>query len=73
MKKFDIVKIGKRIKELRESIGLSQKDLGGKLGVAQNTITGYETGKSNPSLETIFKLAIIFDTTADYLLGLTDF
>ena len=62
-----------RIKELREEKGLTQAQLGKELMLNQNTISDYENGKLEPSVQTIIKLCDIFDITADYLLGRKDF
>ncbi len=70
MGKLDMLKTGKRIKELRTGLELSQKALAEKVGVAQNTIAQYEQGTSKISIEVLFNLAIILETTTDYLLGL---
>ncbi|MCM1546293.1 MAG: helix-turn-helix domain-containing protein [Clostridiales bacterium] len=72
MKDFDVLKTGKRIKELRVECEMSQKVLAEKIGVAQNTVTQYENGTAKPSLEVLFKLAVALGTTSDYLLGLSD-
>ncbi len=73
MKDNQLVKVGKRLKELRTAKGLSQKALGEKLGIAQNTIAQYEKELANPSLDILVKLADFFDTTTDYILGRIDF
>lgn len=72
MKDFDVLKTGKRIKELRVECEMSQKVLAEKIGVAQNTVTQYENGTAKPSIEVLFKLAVALGTTSDYLLGLSD-
>lgn len=72
MKDFSAEELGKRIKELRVETELSQKGLAEKIGVKQNTVAQYEKGVARPSLEVLVKLAVIFQTTTDYLLGLTD-
>ena len=69
---FNMEKTGLRIKELRTVFGLSQKALAEKIGVAQNTLTQYEKGTSKISLDVLVKLAQIFETSTDYLLGLED-
>lgn len=61
--------IGKRIKELRISKGLSQQELGDLLGVTKVSICGYENGTRTPGLDVFCALADIFETTTDYLLG----
>jgi len=73
MNDFDIIVMSQRIKELRNAKGILQKDLGKHLGIAQNTIAGYETAKACPSLDILVKLANFFDTTTDYILGRVDF
>ena len=72
MKDFNIDIVSKRIKELRVYNEYSQKQLGELLGVAQNTVAQYESGTAKPSLEIIFKLALVFETSTDYILGFTD-
>ena len=69
---FSSVKMGKRIKELRNECELSQKSLADKIGVAQNTIAQYEKGTAKPSLEVLVKLAVTFSTSTDYVLGIID-
>lgn len=49
--------IGERIKKIRQEKGLSQKELGEKLGVSQQMIGQWETGKANPKIETKRKIA----------------
>lgn len=61
-----------RLKELRETKKLSQMKLGMMLSVAQETISGYEIGRSQPSLEVLIKLADILDASVDYILERTD-
>lgn len=69
---FDMRKTGERIKELRQGLGISQKNLAEKIGVAQNTLAQYEKGTSKTSLEVLVNLAVELDATTDYLLGLED-
>lgn len=70
MIKIDMKKIGEKIKELRIERGLSQKQLADKIGVATNTVSQYESGKSKTSIDILANLAIELDTTTDFLLGL---
>ena len=53
LKKF----VGSRIRELRKKKKLTQKELGEKIGVKDNTITSYEKGVNQLNQETLFKLA----------------
>lgn len=61
-----------RIKNLREDRDLSQKELGVILNMAQTTYSGYETGNRNIPNELLIKLALFYNTSTDYILGLTD-
>ena len=58
-----------RLKELRLKKGLTQTELGEKVGVKQSTFTNWENGKREPNFETLLKLASILKTTTSYLLG----
>lgn len=61
-----------RIKELRQKNNLTLKELGQKIGMANNTLSQYETGKREPKLETWNKLAEYFNVPTSYLMGLSD-
>ena len=64
--------IAKRIKELREEKGLSQKELAKELSVTQTTISKWEQDIRNPDIYTIVKMCKLFNVSADYFLGLED-
>lgn len=61
-----------RLKKLRKEYKMTQEDLANKLGLVRTAIANYETGRTNPDVETLNLIADIFDTTTDYLLGRTD-
>lgn len=61
--------IGKTIKKLREQKSLSQTQVAEKIGVTQRTYSDYERDKTEPKLETLIKLAELYETSTDYLLG----
>lgn len=48
--------IGKNIKSIRKRNNMSQEDLSNKLFVTRQAVSNWETGKSNPDIETIKKL-----------------
>lgn len=48
---------GHRIKAARTKVGLTQKELGAKLGVSESFIAQYETDKRNPKKETLQRIA----------------
>lgn len=60
--------IGENIKTYRRSKGLSQKELAGKLELSEITIRRYEKNIHIPSIETLNKMADIFDTTVNQIL-----
>lgn len=65
--------MGNRIRYLRKEKGLTLKELGAVVGLAQNTISQYETGDRNPKLETWAKMSAFFEVSIDYLKGKSDF
>lgn len=62
---MDSIEIGNRIRKLRESKGLSQKELAEKLGTSASSITMYECGKRIPRDELKITIARFFDKTID--------
>lgn len=58
-----------RIKSLRISCEMKQSELAKQLNVRQNTVSNWETGRSEPDFATLQKIAEIFGTTIDYILG----
>ncbi len=58
-----------RIKALRLEHGLRQIDLANKIGALQSTISQWETGKVEPDIEALIKIASIFETSIDNVLG----
>lgn len=61
------IDFGKRIKELRESLFMSQEALAEKLGVHRNTLARIENGDNFVSLETLEKIRATFDVEYDEL------
>lgn len=61
--------IGKRINELRKSSGMTQEELGKKLGVIKQTVSSWENDSSEPNHAATIALAKLFGVTTDYLLG----
>ena len=61
-----------KIKDLREDKDMLQKDVAELLNISQTNYSKYELGKINIPINTLKKLALIFDTSIDYLLGLTN-
>ncbi|MBP1560207.1 MAG: helix-turn-helix transcriptional regulator [Oscillospiraceae bacterium] len=61
-----------RIRELREADGLYQRQLAEYLHCTQQTYSRYETGELQPSLMVMESLAMFYNTSVDYLMGLTE-
>lgn len=59
--------IGERIKTLRKALGLSQTDFAARIGTVQNTITGYETGRREPSNQVLTLICLEFRVSEDWL------
>lgn len=54
---------------LRKQFGLSQKEFGKKVGVAQNTICNWEKGNREPDNESLKRMSELFNVSIDYILG----
>lgn len=65
-------KIGSRIKELRKNLNISQQQLAKEIGVSQKAIDFWEKGINEPKASFIINLAIFFNVSTDYLLGLVE-
>lgn len=64
------ITIGQRILELRKLSGLSQEELGNRVGVQRAAINKYEKGTvTNVPIQTIEKMATIFDVSPSYIVG----
>lgn len=61
-----------RIKELREDNDLLQKQIAITLNITRQQYGLYEKGKREIPIEKLIKLAIYYNTSTDYILGLTD-
>ena len=57
-----------KLKEARLGLGLTQQDVADRLGVDKSTYCGYETGKREPDVDKIKRLAAILKTSGDDLL-----
>ena len=61
-----------RIRALREDSDQSQTQLAQRLGMSQTGYSKYETGENDIPTAILIQLAEIYQTSVDYLLGLTD-
>ena len=72
-RKYMEIFLGKKLKELREEMGLTQKQLAERLGMNSVTYLHYEKGQREPPLGVLADMSKFFGVTVDYLLGLTDY
>ncbi len=56
-----------KVRECREKLGLSQKELGQKVLVSRQAINAIETGKFDPSIWLAYDLAKFFDVSIEFL------
>lgn len=61
-----------QLKILRKRDGLTQAEIAARLGVDRSTYAKYENGQSEPNFEMLQKLADLFRSSADFLIGGTD-
>ena len=61
-----------RLKDLREDHDLTQTAVAQKLHINQNTYSQYENGVRQIPLNILIALALLYNTSTDYLLELTD-
>ena len=60
---------GEKIQNLRQQKGWSQERLGQELNLSRQSISKWESGAANPTVENLKELAKIFDVSVDSLLG----
>ena len=58
------------IKQLREQRGMTQEELANRLGVKSPAVSKWERGMAYPSMNTVIKMAELFQVSMDVVLGL---
>lgn len=61
-----------RLRELRKSLNLTQKEFAEKIGITAAALSSYENNQINPSISVIKRISQEFKTSTDWLLGLSD-
>ena len=64
-----MVDVGRRFAQFRKRLGYSQKEAADLIGVNVNQIGNYETNRSEPSIAVLKKMAYVYHTTIDNLVG----
>lgn len=62
--------VAERIRVLREGRGMTQSELARRLGVTRSGVNAWEMGISVPSTQYIVELALLFEVSTDFLLGM---
>lgn len=62
---------GERLKKARERKGLTQAQVMKLTGVSDKSLSRYETGSTAPDPDTILELILLYDVSADYIMGLS--
>ena len=65
----EVIFILTKLKELRKSLGISQKTLAEAIGVSQQSINKYENHNIEPDITTLMRIAKYFNTSVDYIIG----
>jgi Helix-turn-helix. len=65
--------VGEKIKELRQSKGISQQKLAAAIGASQKAVDYWERGVNEPKALYIINLAKFFDISTDELLGIKEY
>lgn len=66
------MKYFERLKDIREDRDLKQSDIAKILETTQQQISKWETGEQMMGVDKYIKLAIYYNVSVDYLLGLSD-
>ena len=66
----ELFDFGLRLQQLRMDHNLSLADLGKKINRCKSVICGYENNYKTPPLDVLVQLAVIFNVSLDYLVGI---
>ncbi|MCX4363769.1 MAG: helix-turn-helix transcriptional regulator [Clostridia bacterium] len=61
-----------RLTELLKTNNISKRKLAKEIGVSAMSVSDWSTGKVQPTADNIYMVAVFFNESADYLLGLED-
>ena len=64
--------VGTRLIFLMETVDMTQKELADKIGISKQSLYKYTHNLCEPRSEIIARMAAALNTTADYIVGLTD-
>ena len=64
--------VGANIATNRKNMNMTQRQLAEQLGITQPSYIRYDNGSSEPNIDTLIKIADMFDVSVDYLIGRTE-
>lgn len=70
MKELDLQNIQKRLRTAIKESGIQQKEIAEQIGVSAQTVSKYMKADIFPALDTLAKLCVVIDVSADYILGI---
>ena len=70
--KGKVIMLFKRVRDLREDNDYTQKQIAEILKIHQTTYSDYEIGNLNIPVDVLIELAKLYNTSIDYIVGLTD-
>lgn len=68
----DLVRFQLRLTELRRDKALTKAELGKKLGTSEETISNWESGRSEPPILILLRLSDFYQVSLPYLLGISN-
>ena len=60
--------VGENIKSIRKKLGITQEELSEKLNVTRQAVSNWETGKTQPDIETLTRMAEVFGVSVEKLI-----
>lgn len=66
------MEFSERLRELRKEKHLTQRELAQYLGLTANSICEWENRRSEPSISSLLKMSVLFETSIGYLIGQED-
>ncbi len=70
--KIEVMRLYRRIRDLREDHDLTQKQVAKKLNCSQQVYSNYELGQRDIPTDLLIKLSKMYNVSTDYILGITD-
>lgn len=61
-----------RLKRLRYTANMTQQELADTINASRRAVIKWEQGQAQPNYDSIIALAVLFNVSSDYLLGLTN-